>query len=54
MPKKEKSVIIKISLIFKNLCKSVLICGQQKHLWTTKTSVDNKRNLWMKVVTDDR
>ena len=24
----KKSVIIKISLIFKNLCKSVIICGQ--------------------------
>ena len=26
---KRKSVIIKISLIFKNLCKSVIICGQK-------------------------
>ena len=25
----KKSVIIKISLIFKNLCKSVIICGQK-------------------------
>ena len=31
---KKKSVIIKISLIFNNLCKSVIICGQ-------KNSVDN-------------
>ena len=28
--KRMKSVIIKISLIFKNLWKSVIICGQEK------------------------
>ena len=39
---KRKSVIIKISLDIKNLCKSVIICGQ-KSQWIKIKSVDEMR-----------
>ena len=40
---KRKSVIIKISLILKNLWKSVIICGQKRSPWRKKMSVDEIR-----------
>ena len=44
MPKR-KSVIIKISLDIKNLCKSVIICGQKKRSLWTKNSVDKNKSV---------